>query len=123
MGVAAADHEGEERHGADFFGGLHEHGVDVAFEVIDRDEGLVEGEGEGLGVGDADEERAGEAWAFGDGDGIEIGEGEAGVVVRGLGDCRSDYGDDVAEMLARGKLGDYAAVVGVEGDLRGDYVG
>jgi hypothetical protein len=46
--------------------------VNVAFEVVDGDEGLVEAEGEGLCVGDADEERAGEAWTFGYGYGVEV---------------------------------------------------
>ena len=47
-----------------------EDGVDVAFEVVDGDEGFVEAEGEGLGVGDADQQRAGQAGALGDGDGV-----------------------------------------------------
>jgi hypothetical protein len=42
---------------------VEEDGVDVAFEVVDGDEGEAGGEGEGLGVGDADEECAGEAGA------------------------------------------------------------
>ena len=97
--------------------GFQEDGVDVAFEVVDSDEGLVEGEGEGFGVEDADEERAGEAGAFGDGDSVEIGEGDAG-----LGDGLADDGDDVAQVLARGELGDDSAVGGVKGDLGGDDV-
>ncbi len=97
---------------------LHEDGVDVAFEMIDADEGFREGEGEGLGVGDADEEGAGETGAAGDGDGVEVLEGEAGFGDGGAGD-----GDDVAEVFARGELGDDAAEVGVEGDLAGDDVG
>jgi len=83
--------------------------VDVAFEVVDRDEGLVGGEGEGFGEGDADEERAGEAGAGGDGDGFEIGVLEAGAV-HGF----ADDGGDGAEVLAAGELRDDAAVVGVD---------
>ena len=82
VGVAAGDDEGEQRELHGGFGalaGLHQDGVDVAFEVIDADERNVEAEGEGLGVGDADEQRAGEAGAFGDGDGLEIAQGEAGL--------------------------------------------
>ena len=77
MRVAAGDDEGEEREfhrGFATLARLHQDGVDVAFEVVDGDERLVEAVGEGLCVGDADEERAGEAWAFGDGYGVEIGE-------------------------------------------------
>jgi hypothetical protein len=47
--------------------------VDVAFEVVDGDERLVERRRRGLGEGDADEQGAGEAGAFGDGDGVEVG--------------------------------------------------
>ena len=76
VGVASGDDEGEEGGGgivrlgvmgypthhlrqvcwADA-GCLHRRtGVDVAFEVVDGDEGLVEAEGESFGVGDADEQ-------------------------------------------------------------------
>ena len=72
-------------------------------------------EGEGLGVGDADQQRSGEAGAGGDGDGVEIGEGDVGLSERG-----ADDGNDGAEMLAAGQLGNDAAVAGVGGDLRGD---
>ncbi len=90
----------------------------MAFEVVDGDEGLVEAEGEGFGVGDADEEGAGEAGAVGDGDGVEVAAvGDAGSAHGG-----ADDGDDVAEVLAGGEFGDDAAVVGVDGDLRGDDV-
>jgi hypothetical protein len=58
---------------------VQQDGVDVAFEVVDGDEGQVGGEGQGFGVGDADEERSGEAGAAGDGDGVEVGEGDAGL--------------------------------------------
>ena len=79
MGVAAGDDEREQGEFHGRFGalaGLHEDGVDVAFEMIDADQRLVEAEAEGLGIGDADEQRSGEARAFGDGDGVEVGEGD-----------------------------------------------
>ncbi len=87
----------------------------MAFEVVDGDEGKVVGKGEGFGVGDADEKRSGEAGAGGDGDGVEVGEGQAG-----FGEGGADDGNDGAEMLAAGQLGNDAAVAGVGGDLRGD---
>jgi len=40
---------------------VEQHGVDVAFEVVDGDQRKIVGEGESFGIGDADEERAGEA--------------------------------------------------------------
>ena len=72
-------------------------------------------EGERLGVGDADEQRSGEARAAGDGDGVEIGERDAG-----LRKSRADDGNDGAQMLAAGQLGNHAAIARVCGDLRGD---
>ncbi len=89
--------------------------MDVAFKVVDGDEGDVLRVGQGLGVGDADEEGSGEAGAGGDGDGVEVGEGDVG-----LGEGGADYGDDGAEMFAAGELGDDSAVAGVGGDLGGD---
>ncbi len=121
VGVSAGDDEGEEGElhgGVGASAGLHEDGVDVAFEVVDGDEGFVEAVAEGLGVGDADEECSGEAGAFGDGDGVEVGEGEVGA-----GEGFADDEDDVAEVLAGGEFGDDTAVVGVEGHLGGDDVG
>ena len=122
VGVASGDDEGEERSagvfGREEGGVVHEDGVDVAFEVVDADEGLREGEGEGFGVGDADEEGSGETGAAGDGYGVEIFEADAGLGDGGAGD-----GDDVAEVLAGGELGDDAPEVGVESDLAGDHVG
>ena len=120
MGVAAGDDQGEERERDGRFAtvaGFHEDGVDVAFEVVDGDEGLAGAEGEGLGVEDADKEGSGEAGAVGDGDGVEVG-----VLESGFGYGGADDRDDVAEVLAAGELGDDAAVVGVEGDLAGDDV-
>lgn len=71
--------------------------MDVAFEVVHRDQGLVEGEGQGLGVCNAYQQCSGEAWAFGYGYGVEILEGDAG-----FGDGGADDGDDVAQVLAGG---------------------
>ncbi len=116
MGVASADDEGDEGVGVGERR-VHEDGVDVAFEVVDGDEGEVGSEGEGFGEADADEERAGEARAFGDGDGGEVGVLDARAL-HGF----ADDGDDGAEVFARGEFGDDAAVVAVD-ELRGDHVG
>ena len=89
--------------------------MDVAFKVVDGDEGQALGKGEGFGVGDANEERSGEAGTAGDGDGVEVGEGDVG-----LGQGGAHDGDDGAEMLAAGQLGDDSAIAGVGGDLGGD---
>ncbi len=125
--MAAADDEGEEG-GVRLPGlrietwgtkilGVHKDGVDVAFQVVDGYEGEIGAEGEGLGETDANQQGTGEARTFGDGYGGEIGVGDARLL-HGF----ADDGDDGAEMLARGELGDDAAVVAVD-ELRGDDVG
>ncbi len=92
--------------------------MDVAFEVVDGDEGFVEAEGEGLGVGDAYEEGSGEAGAGGYSYGVEVGH-----LYVGPGEGFADHYDDVAEVFAGGELRDYSAVVGVKGHLGGYDVG
>jgi len=90
-------------------------GMDVAFKMVDGDEGNVLREGEGFGVGDADEQGAGEAGSGGDGDGVEIGERDLSLL-----EGRADYGNDGTEMLAAGQFGDDSTIAGVGGDLRCD---
>ena len=119
VGVSAGDDEGEQRPGRGEGGGmLEQHGVDVTFEVVDGDEGLGKRGGESLGVADADEQSAGEAGAFRNGDGVELLH-----VCPGFAKCGIDDGDDGAEVLAGGELGDDAAVRGVDGDLGGNDIG
>ncbi len=93
---------------------FEEDGVNMAFEVVDGDDGEIAREGEGLGVGDSDEECAGEAGAGGDGNGVEVVEADGC-----FSKCRADHGNDGAEMLAAGELGDHSAEAGMRGDLRG----
>jgi len=110
MGVAAAGNEG---HGGVLDLDADQRGADVAFEMVDADEGDVPGKAERLGVGEADEEATDEAGAVGDGDGIEIF--EAGV---GLGEGFADDRDDGADVLAAGEFGDDATVLLVDIELR-----
>src|SRR3981189_3450135 len=79
MGMAAGDYEGQDREfhgGFAALAGFHQDSVDVAFEVVDGDQRLIEAEGEGFGVGDTDQQCACEAGAFGDGNGVQVGEGD-----------------------------------------------
>ena len=94
---------------------VEEDGVDVAFQMVDGDEGKVVGEGEGFGVGDADEEGSSKARTAGDGNGVEAGKGDAGIRQRG-----ADDGNDGAEMLAGGQFWNDSAITGVGGDLGGN---
>ena len=97
---------------------LEQHGVDVAFEVVDGDQRLVEGEGQRLGVADADQQSSGEAGTLGYGDGID---GVVGVL--GFGQSLTHDGHDGAQMLARSQFRHDAAVGLVSRDLRGHDVG
>ena len=72
--VAAADDEGDA--GLDAAGEPDERGEEMAFEVIDGEEGSIAGESHGFGGCAADEERAGEAWAAGGGEAVDGGEVE-----------------------------------------------
>ena len=59
-----------------------QNGVDMTLEVVDGNEGLVQGECQRLGVGHPDQERTRQARAFGDRDRVEIGEADAGLGYR-----------------------------------------
>jgi hypothetical protein len=96
--------------------GFENHRVDVAFDVVDGDERQIASEAERLRIGDADQQRTDQAGAFGDGDGGEIVE-----IGAGLFESQAHHGHDGAQVLARGKLGNHAAVFSVRGDLRGDH--
>ena len=70
--------------------------MDVAFEMIDRNQRLVEGEGQSLGIADAHQQRSGKAGALRDGDRVD------GVVsLVGLSQRLANDGNDRAQMLAR----------------------
>src|SRR5262249_45450386 len=103
MRVASGHHEGENRElhfVISLLPLLEQHGMDVAFEMIDRDQRLFEGEGKGLGVADANEKCSCKAWALGDRDGID------GVVGSpGFGKRLPHHWHNGAEMLARCKFG------------------
>ena len=50
---------------------LEQHGVDVAFEMVDRDERLAEREGQRFSEADANEQRSCEPWTLRDRDSID----------------------------------------------------
>ena len=43
---------------------LEQHGMNVAFEMVDRNQRLIEGEGQRLCIADAHQQRSGEAGAW-----------------------------------------------------------
>jgi len=97
---------------------FEQHGVDMACEMIDGDERLVECKGQSLGITDANQECAGESGTLGDGNGIN---GLVGLV--GLNQRLADDGYDGAQVLARSEFRNNSAIGLVGGDLREDDVG
>ncbi len=93
------------------------HGMDVAFEVIDADERLVQRVGQRLGVAQADQQRSRKSGALGDGQSVDRFVGLAGILQRLAND-----GNDGAQMLARRQFRYDAAVRLMGGDLRIDDI-
>ena len=122
MRVTAGDDQSDEREldarERALLRGFEQHGVDVAFEMVDAEERLAERPRHGFGVAHADEQRADQVRPLGDGDGVEVGVGDVGLFA-GF----AHHGDDFFQVGARGELRDNAAILGVEVDLRADDVG
>ena len=87
-------------------------------DVVDADEGPVDGPGHALGEAEPDEEGADEAGPGGSRYAVELAGPDSGLF-EGLID---DAADPLA-VLAAGYLGDDALILLVEGNLRGDDVG
>jgi len=100
------------------FVSFEENRVDVPFEVIYRNERLVQSLGERFRVGDADEQCADEAGALRDADRVDVLEREVGFA-----ESFADYRDDLPEMFARSEFWHDAAVLAVNIDLRSDDAG
>src|SRR5271156_1884925 len=75
--------------------GFEKDGVNVASEMVDRDERFSQREGESFSVGHADEQRTDQTRALGDGDGVEILQGDAGLF-----DGFANDRNDLAEVFA-----------------------
>ena len=86
----------------------------MPLDVIDGDEGLIQGEGQALGRGNAGQQRPHQTGAIGYGDGVHRPEGQARPV-QGF----ADEGGDGFHMAAGGHLGHDATVFLVQRDLGG----
>ena len=115
--MAARDQQRQERVGRRLLA-VQKRGENVAVEMVDGVERLIEGEGERFGGGHADDEAADQAGAARDGDAVNAAQRRAGAAERVLDGCR-EQGD----VLAAGDLGDDAAVFGVEFVLVGGHAG
>jgi hypothetical protein len=119
-GMAATDDEGDI--GLEGFksGALiaNPWGVKVGLVMVYADEGAPEGVGESLAGLETDHQGRRKAGTLCGGYGLQIGWDDAGARE---GFARD--GEEIAEMLAGGELGDDAAVFGMELDLRGNHAG
>ena len=96
---------------------LEQHGMNVSFEMIDRDQGLVESEGQSLSVSDSDQQRARQPRPLGHRQRVD------GLVsLPGIGQSLADHRHNGFQMLPRSQLGDHAAVRLVGRDLREDDI-
>jgi len=93
-------------------------GADMADEVVDGVERLVQRDGEGLRRSDAHHQRPREAGSARDRDGVELGERDTR-----LGERRLERGHERLQVGARRDLGHHPAVAGVLVHRRGDHVG
>ena len=85
----------------------------MAFQVMDAQHRLVDGQAQAASDGGTDQQRAGQARTLRVGDGVDLGQGDAGLR-QGLFQQR----DGAADMVARRQFGHYAAILLVHGDLR-----
>ena len=120
MGVSAGNDEGQHRKlqiVVSFLPLFEQHGMDVAFEMVDGDQRLVEGEGQSLGIADAHQQGSRKAGALRDCDSVD------GVVsMLGLGQRLAHDRHDGAQMLPRRQFRYDAAIGLVSRDLRRDDV-
>ena len=91
---------------------LQQHGVNMPFEVVDRDQRQALREGKGFGVRNPNQQSSGQSRTGGHGDGIKVGEGDVGLREGG-----ADDGDDGTEMFAAGQFRNHPAIAGVGSDL------
>ena len=120
MSVSARNHQRQhgEIHLAIVLLALFEqHGMNVSFEVIDGDQGLVEGEGQRLGVSDSDQQRAGQPRSLGHSQRVD------GLVgLPGISQRFADHRHNRFQMLPRSQLRHDAAIRLVGRDLREDDI-
>ena len=116
MGVAAGNDQGQRSAipQLEHLAVRQQNGVDVTLKVVDGDERLAQGKGERLGIGDSNQQCARQAGAFCDRDCVQVGEADAGFV-----QCRTDHGNDIAQVFAGGEFRNHPPIRRMNRDLRG----
>ena len=89
--------------------------VDVALQVVDRDQRLAQSESQRLGVRDAHQQRARQS-----GPSVTAMASRSAKADARLGHRRPHHRNDVAQMFARRQFRNHPAVRRVDGDLRRD---
>ena len=118
MGVPPGDHQRQGSGPGLSFLLRQQHGMNVAFQVVNGNQRLAQGKGKRLGVRHAYQERTCQAWAFCDRDRVKVGEPDAGFL-----HSSADDGDDVPQVLARGEFRNHSTIGCVDRDLRGHNAG
>ena len=96
---------------------LQQHGMNVAFQMVDRNQRLIERKGQRLGVADPDQQRSGQSRALGDGDCVQ-----RVVSLIAFSQRLPDNGNNRPQMLARRQLRNHSAIGLVGGNLRSHNV-
>ena len=91
--------------------------MNVSFEMIDSDQGFVEGEGQRFGVSDSDQQGAGQPGSLRDGQRVD-----RLVGMPGIGQRLADHGHNRPQVLPRSQFRNHAAVRLVRRDLREDDI-
>src|SRR5215469_5416485 len=92
--------------------------MNVALQMIHRQQGLSECFGERFAIGNADEQRTHKPGSLGYADGVHFVEAQ-----HGFGQSPTHHRNDLTKMFARGQLRDHTAVLAVNIDLRSYHTG
>jgi len=121
MRVPAADHQCKDRKlqlDISFLAFLEQYGMNVPFQMVDRDQRLVGSEGQRLGIAESYQERSGQSRSLGDGDSVD------GVVALSSILQRRPYDrHNGSQVLARSQFRHNAPIGLVSGNLRVHHVG
>ena len=114
MRMPARDHQGNQRqlHRLTRAINIHQHSVNVPFQMIHRDQRLTKAERQRLRIGHSHQQRSGQSRAYGHGDRLKLVERDARTLHR----C-AHHRDDVPQVLPRCQLRNDAAIVRMQRHL------
>ena len=121
MRVSAGNHQGQHRESHFMISLLplfEQDGMDVAFQMVDRDQRLLQGKGESFCVTDPHQQSSGETGTLSYGDRIDRIVGMAG-----FGERLANHWHNRPQMFARSQFGDDSSIRLMSRDLGCDHVG